>query len=446
MPAPMSQKISMADKQTLNMGAEALMSGKVTPDEVQAAAGTLSSDQSWLQNYLKDSKDKKDPYTFKDSPGKGDPSTKGSKKDSKGIKEDKKSTTMSKFAGADEMMGLTDVVRNLPEFKSQQDSIDDQEKLLGLEMGQKPTDSSYWVRPLSALADSLNPGSKVSMGMPNIESQGQKNQRLMQAYNDLGKRKSDLSKSILEGVQKTKTGTETNAQNQMLMQQLATMTGLAAGKGAGGKGGVGETAVDRMFAKKYVDFVTEEYPALQQNIATMEDIVGDLNAKKGLTGPKVGWTPQSLRSTMYPEAASIQDRYEKIVGESLKRVLGGQFTEAEAKRLFERSFDPKQSQEENARRIKSVQKELQQAAEAKAAAARYYEQNGFSLKGYPGTTRITIGGKTYGLEGQFGAPGGGGNSPAPKAPGTQTAKRTKSLDQMTDAELDAYEAQLKKGG
>lgn len=445
MPAPMSQKLSMADKQTLSMGAEALTSGKVTPEEVQAAAGTLSSDPSWLQSYLAQNKDKKDPYTFKPSPGKGDPQAKGSKKDAKEIKEDKKSSTMSKFADADSMMQMTDVVRNLPEFKSQQDSIDEQEKLLSLEMGQPTSDSSYWVKPLSALADSMNPGSKVSMGMPNIESQGQKNQRFMQATNELGKRKADLSKSILEGVAKTKTGTETTAQNQMLMQQLATMTGLAAGKGAG-KSGVGETAVDRMFAKKYIDFITEEFPALQQNIATMGDLVDILNTEKNLTGPYIGSIPKSVRDVTNPASSDLQERYEKIVGESLKRVLGGQFTDQEGTRVLRQSFNPTLDQATNAKRIRATQLELQQAAEAKAAAARYYEQNGFSLKGYQGSTRVTIAGKTYDLGGQFGMGSSAGSPPPPKAPGTPTAKRTKSLDQMTDAELDAYEAQLKKGG
>ena len=68
---------------------------------------------------------------------------------------------------------------------------------------------------------------------------------------------------------------------------------------------------------------------------------------------------------------------------NLRLILGAQFTEKEGQRLIARAYNPSLSEQENAKRVRNLIKQMQSAAEAKASAARYFEENG-TLAGWKG--------------------------------------------------------------
>lgn len=236
MAGPMSQKLSMADKQTLSMGSEALMSGKVTPEEVQSAAATLATDQTWLQSYLKENKNKKDPYTFKSSSDVKVGDKKQSKTASKVNREEKTSLTKNTYLGQPQFEDLTEQVRSTPEVMSLQKGVEDMEGMLNMQRMQEGDNSDYWVRPLTALADSVNPGSKLMQGYQGTPTQGDRNKQMLSTMDALTKRKEDLAKTVLDGVGKMKSGTESNSQMNSMMQQMGFMSGQLGGALSGVRG------------------------------------------------------------------------------------------------------------------------------------------------------------------------------------------------------------------
>lgn len=146
----------------------------------------------------------------------------------------------------------------------------------------------------------------------------------------------------------------------------------------------GQEALDRNFAKTYEEFsASGGYSGAIRNLESLEDAIQTLSQGKGLTGPTVGMFPKGVRDFTNPESAAVQERVEQVVQGSLRQTLGAQFTEKEGMLVIKRAYNPVLSEAENIKRIAAVQKELRGIAEAKAAAAQYFEENG-SLVGYKG--------------------------------------------------------------
>lgn len=156
-------------------------------------------------------------------------------------------------------------------------------------------------------------------------------------------------------------------------------------KGVGGlKLTKGEESVDKAFAKDYNDFVSQGgYADVQKNLNQLREVKRALENTDSATGPLVGLLPKSVRDVLTPEGAALQDKIEEVVQRNLRLVLGAQFTEKESQRLIERAYNPRLSEEENARRVGALIEQIEAAAIAKTAAAKYYEDHG-TLKGFEG--------------------------------------------------------------
>jgi hypothetical protein len=99
--------------------------------------------------------------------------------------------------------------RGLPEYQAQAGAQQNEQDTLDRLKGQS---SNAWIRPLSALADSVN-GTHLADSAPDPN---QRNAMILKYQDDLAKRKNDMMKSIMEGAQKLKTGSETqNLQSQI---------------------------------------------------------------------------------------------------------------------------------------------------------------------------------------------------------------------------------------
>lgn len=228
MPGPMSSPVAMGglgqnDQQLLSMGAQALLDGKVSQSEVQDAAKTLHSDPSWLSDHLDKTGGKaSNPYVFTPPGGGvaagGRPTSKNEKKNSTTTKTD---TTYD----PEQWSKMLSMVRESPEVQDQKQGIADQTDLLKMQMANQAPNSDYWVKPLTSLADATT-GSNMSANYKGQPTQADRNKANLGSMDELQKRKADLSKTILEGVGKLKSGSTTD------MSQLASMMGLNLGMGA----------------------------------------------------------------------------------------------------------------------------------------------------------------------------------------------------------------------
>jgi hypothetical protein len=146
----------------------------------------------------------------------------------------------------------------------------------------------------------------------------------------------------------------------------------------------GQKKVDENYAQEYVDFVASGgYADVQKNVGQLKDVVSTLEQKGGITGPTFGYTPAYLQPLTNPDAVAAQNAVEEVVQRNLRLVLGAQFTAKEGENLIARAYNPKLPQAENIKRINRLIGQIESAAEAKAAAAQYFEENG-TLKGWKG--------------------------------------------------------------
>lgn len=148
--------------------------------------------------------------------------------------------------------------------------------------------------------------------------------------------------------------------------------------------------VDQEFAKEYNDFIARGgYADVQKNIQQLREVKSQLEQMSSATGPIVGtmgslpFIGKPLRDVLTPTGAAMQDKVEEVVQRNLRLILGAQFTEKEGQRLIERAYNPRLSEEENARRVQALLDQIETAARAKMEAAKYYEQNG-TLQGFKG--------------------------------------------------------------
>lgn len=145
----------------------------------------------------------------------------------------------------------------------------------------------------------------------------------------------------------------------------------------------GQQALDKAFAKDYSDFAAQGgIASLDKNIGKLKDVQkmlkdGDYN----LTGAGLGMVPDFIRNITHEKSIAARDSVESVIQQSLRQILGAQFTEKEAERLIQRSYNESLTEEENAKRLGQTIKELEAMGKAKEKAARYFEKKG-TLAGF----------------------------------------------------------------
>ena len=158
-----------------------------------------------------------------------------------------------------------------------------------------------------------------------------------------------------------------------------------------------QEAVDLDFAKNvYAPFVAGGGVAdAQKNVQQLQAVQAQLQAiadgKSGdnLTGPSIGAMPDVIGNVLNPQAVDMRQQVEEVVQRNLRLILGAQFTEVEGRNLIERAYNPSLDEATNAARLGRLVTAMQEALNAKMAAAQYYEQNG-TLAGFPGTAQFTV--------------------------------------------------------
>jgi hypothetical protein len=93
-------------------------------------------------------------------------------------------------------------------------------------------------------------------------------------------------------------------------------------------------------------------------------------------------------SYTHPKAAEAKDLIGGVAQSNLRAVLGGQFAAREGEQLLARAYNTAQPKADNLRRLRSLRKQIEDAAAAKVSASQYYEENG-TLKGFKGSYSVT---------------------------------------------------------
>lgn len=146
-----------------------------------------------------------------------------------------------------------------------------------------------------------------------------------------------------------------------------------------------QKALDTAFGKDYASFINRGGQAvITTQLQNLDDAIAALETKSNITGKVVGLADKSgTLSYVNPDAQEVKDVVGKVVQSDLRQVLGGQFAQKEGEALLARSFNPAQPQADNLKRLKSLRKQIADAAEQKVGAVNYFEANG-SLKGFKG--------------------------------------------------------------
>lgn len=145
-----------------------------------------------------------------------------------------------------------------------------------------------------------------------------------------------------------------------------------------------QKAVDNKFANEYVEWaVSGGKSDYEKSRTQLDEVARRLESGAELTGPITGNTPDFVQAFINPDAIASRDAVQEVVQRNLRLILGAQFTKEEGERLIQRSYNPALSEAENAKRLRRLLRQIDQAAAAKDAAAQYYEQNG-TLAGWDG--------------------------------------------------------------
>lgn len=185
----------------------------------------------------------------------------------------------------------------------------------------------------------------------------------------------------------------------------------------------GQKMADDTFAKDAAEYYYGGGKATtEKNLARFASAIQTLRDNPDLTG---GITPRipilssdSVQDTINPKMAAVRDEVRGAVQASLRQVLGAQFTEKEGEAIFNRSFNPRLSTEENVKRATAELEAIQRMAAQKDGSMEHFLANG-TLRGYrpSGTDLAAKSQPAAGTSGKivgFGTDANAGTPPAPK--------------------------------
>ncbi|MGB0658159.1 MAG: hypothetical protein ACPGOS_03750, partial [Gammaproteobacteria bacterium] len=123
-----------------------------------------------------------------------------------------------------------------------------------------------------------------------------------------------------------------------------------------------------------------------ENLKGVRDVLVDAEKSgESISGISQGVLSKypTLQAYFNEEGAIAQDRIASVAQLSLKAILGGQFSEREGELLIQRAYNPLLSEAENIERLTQLINRIEKAENYKAAAAKYYEDQG-TIAGFKG--------------------------------------------------------------
>jgi hypothetical protein len=145
----------------------------------------------------------------------------------------------------------------------------------------------------------------------------------------------------------------------------------------------GLSSADEKLGAMYAEYITGDTAAGQKNMNQLGMAINYMVKNPNISGGVTGALPIQVRS-LFPSlkpGANVQQMMEDVVQTNLKKVLGSQFIAKEAEGLMKRIYDPLQPDAVNVDRATRLLKSVQEAAQAKDDAMRYFGQNN-TISGY----------------------------------------------------------------
>lgn len=136
-----------------------------------------------------------------------------------------------------------------------------------------------------------------------------------------------------------------------------------------------QKSADMAFGKEFNTFIQGGEAKARSGIQALKEI-RDRLGKENLTGAVQGSLPDWLRSVITPGSKSAQDVVDKTTVESLRQILGAQFTEQEGERIKKLSYDPKLPEKENIKKLDTTIKLLEKQLQDKVNAINHYSEYG----------------------------------------------------------------------
>lgn len=159
----------------------------------------------------------------------------------------------------------------------------------------------------------------------------------------------------------------------------------------------GQEALDVMIGKEYADYIAGGgATSVQKQVQQVRESLSELQKSDTISGPVVAKLPGFVKQ----KSVEVQENILNSVQDLARKVFGAQFTEKEGAKLEARTFNPELEEAVNFERARKVLQQLEDAAEIKDQAMKYFERFG-TLQGFEGTatlgkimTDITSGGKS----------------------------------------------------
>jgi hypothetical protein len=162
-----------------------------------------------------------------------------------------------------------------------------------------------------------------------------------------------------------------------------------------------QQVTDKATAGRVSEFASGGEQRQIDDIAKLDSAIKVLEDPKTTlaSGRVIGNAPDFVLALFQsPKTRGAIKDIQSVVTQNLKKILGSQFTEREAKQFMERAFDPRLSEEQNAKRIRVLRNELQNVLSAEREAVEYFRTHntllGFVPPAQPSSLRQPEAGPT----------------------------------------------------
>jgi len=147
----------------------------------------------------------------------------------------------------------------------------------------------------------------------------------------------------------------------------------------------GQKKLDQEFAKDYNEWTSGKSNSARLEINKLQDVATKLEKGNLSTGGFSGMFPDRMTSS---DLLSARADVQSTVMNSLKALLGSQFTEKEGARVISNTWNEADSTEHNLERLNRLITDLNSQADAKDQKAKYYEKTGKSLAGFVNESKV----------------------------------------------------------
>lgn len=145
----------------------------------------------------------------------------------------------------------------------------------------------------------------------------------------------------------------------------------------------GQKSMDQLFGRDWADYkAMGGFSKVKNNLENLERVAKMLDTSDNLTGPVIGSTGKVIRTRLYPDSIAAEEDVRRSINETLRQIMGSQFTENEGEKLMRLAFNPALEEKENARRVRNQIADLKRRAEAKDEAGTYFDEHDGTLGGW----------------------------------------------------------------